>query len=289
MLGFNRLFLLVISLLLSACSSTTHRPYHSSGKLPLCKSYPEPLLEKITTMQSGPSADKAKLVVHSGLLMGGTSWGGNRAAKAGRFLQKNGYIGEVLEARSRFKKPLLAQLLKAGGGNIIGLHYSIGGAPHVFGAALAAVTEVARSTDSNIKYDVIMVDPYDFKGLARYADLNSDVLGHVFVIFSGRQSFLRPQIGVAAQRIAKRSNFHLVYAEDFGVKWSHFSFLTSLKSTDTRKVAVRGREVFAVALNSIVQGKSYAEAERALDHLRVKYALVDGRKIIHDLCRMPAS
>lgn len=275
-------FLILISFL-CGCSSSGLRLDLPENALPVCDTPQQSELEVAIT----PLIKKSTLLIHPGLLMG-IDWGGERALTVGRMLVKEGYAADVLEVRSREKEPMYLQMLDDGGGEFVGLHYSMGGSPSVLQAALDAAQEVTLQTGQLTAYTAIMVDPFALAQLDKIVDPENPHLIHAYIVLSNRFMPFRPDPSGLSAGTMQHKKFTFIFAEEFGVHWNHFSFLTDVRSDnleddlDTK----RGKEIFSEVLKGAFGQSEAQQVDRALERLKQQYAKEDGRTVIPGQCRL---
>ena len=279
----RHLSLLVFScFILAGCSSSGLRSSVADEHLPMCLAPPLPFQPSIPHV----SATQNTIMVHPGLLLL-VDWGGQRALDVGHSLVEQGYAERILEVRSRMKAPMLEQMVKDGGGDYVGIHYSMGGAPKVLKAAVDAAAQVSSEHGVDTQYSAIMVDPFALGLLEKRINPDSAHLKQVFVILSNRYMPLRPDPSLLSSRVMQHPKFHFIFAEEYGVRWNHFTFLTDVKN-DQRSTqnAQRGREIFEQVLQGAFGGLPSDVIASNLQHLRLRYARQDGRSLIPGLCRL---
>ncbi len=277
------LSIVAVVLLLAGCSSSGLRSDLSAEQLPVCDSHHPQHIHRVSSLQKTTT-----IMVHPGLLFA-IDWGGQRALDVGQALVVRGFADRVLEVRSRKKEPMAKQMLADGGGEFVGIHYSMGGSPSVLQAALEAAEEVSKKVGVDVGYSAIMVDPFALSDLESVVDPDNPYLRRVFVVLSNQYMPFRPDPSGLSRRVTDNPKFHFVYAEEFGVLWNHFSFLTDVKNAEREtRDAKRGREIFDQLLLGLFGRLEGDEVEQKLYNLKLNYAKQDKRYLIPGLCRLAA-
>ena len=221
------------------------------------------------------------IFVHPGLIMF-IDWGGGRAVDSGEYLVSSGFGQDFLEVRSRKAMPLYERMAGESGQNYLGLHYSMGASPMVLAQCLAAAEKASRETGTHIRYSPIMAEPHDFAKVGKFVDLDNPHLGNIICIISSDFAFLRPGVTSYPEWFLRHPKVHLVYADDMGVSWSHFSFLGQVrKQTDNPdEEHVRARHLLDTVASTLLLDLKPGEVKAILDYCMVMYAMEDRREIV---------
>ena len=282
LIAFKPITFLILISFLFGCSSSGLRTDLSEDELPSCGSAQHSVAETAVT----PERKKSTLMIHPGLMMG-IDWGGERALTVGRMLVKEGYAADLLEVRSRQKEPMYLQMLDDGGGEFVGVHYSMGGSPSVLQAALDAAEDVTLQTGQLTAYTAIMVDPFALAQLDTLVDPANPYLKHVYIVLSNRFMPFRPDPSGLSASTMQHTKFTFVFAEEFGVHWNHFSFLTDVKSDEQDdQDTLRGKAIFAQILQGAFGQVDHQAVKKSLERLKHQYAKEDQRTVIPGQCRL---
>ncbi|MFT5450019.1 MAG: hypothetical protein ACI9DC_005219 [Gammaproteobacteria bacterium] len=208
-------------------------------------------------------------------------WGGGRARDAGLLLARDGFAGSVLEVRSRKSAEMYDRILDDSGSRYLGLHYSMGGSPKVLQEALDAAKSASKELDNHIIYSPILVEPYGFSSISEIVELENSHLGNIVVIVSDDYSFLRPNINGASREALEHPKLNFIYAEDFGLNWGHFGFLSDIRKSETKAGLKHDRavEIFHAVAMLLQANLAPNYVKIFLAHLKVKYAYEDGREV----------
>lgn len=219
--------------------------------------------------------------IHPGLLMLGIDWGGQRALDTGRLMVREGYAGTTLEIRTRRGEPIYQRMLEEPGDRFIGIHYSMGGAPQTLASALQATARASRVREQQLVYSPLLVEPYNFAHLHESVDLDDPHLGHVLMLVSSGNSLLRPNVSAAPARVLKHPKLHIIYPEEFGLHWDHFSVLTDLREADGSDEPRHRRalELFHTIMDSLLAGGDGQRIDSRLARLKLRYARQDRRPV----------
>lgn len=285
------LFLVFFTFYLSACTSGRYYPTVAPEYISL-EQEPAVREKMINTLKHkdvkqcldpeliGFADRKNTLFVHPGWIFV-INWGGGRAMDAGLLLVQDGYAGSVFEVRSRKAADIYERMLNDPGSRHLGLHYSMGGSPKVLQAALEAAADASKVLNNHIIYSPILIEPFNFSSLAEFIELDDPHLGNIIVVISGDYSFLRPNINSASDKILEHSKLNFIYAEDFGLEWGHFSFLSDVRNSETEPGTKHDRaiEIFHALATVLQANVKTTDIKILLAHLKVKYAYEDGREI----------
>lgn len=223
----------------------------------------------------GKSYDNT-VFVHPGLLLLNLNWDQSLAVDSAKILIKHGYAKDFMELRDRDASKTGKRMLKDPGKRFIGLHYSMGGRPQLLSATLTSIVQARHESGKDLVYYPVLVDPFEIEQVNTLIDFDAPQLGQVFIVLSGNYSFLRPYIMGIRKDILNHPKVHLIYAEDVGENWGHFSALGSAISDDTPS---RFRDIFFLIAETVVHGWSSTEFEGRLALLKIKYAMEDSRPI----------
>lgn len=214
--------------------------------------------------------------VHPGLLLLNLDWDQSLAVESAKILIKHGYASDFLQLRDRDPTRIGERMRQDPGTRFMGLHYSMGGQPELLAATLSNVAQARRESGRDLVYYPVLVDPFGIEQVNTLLDLDAAQLGQVFIVLSGENSFLRPNINRIREDILRHPKVHLIYAEDVGEDWGHFDALSSIITDDTPS---RFHDVFFLIARTIVEGLPSAEFEERLALLKIKYALRDSRPV----------
>ena len=285
------LFTIIFSLFLFSCSVGR---YHSEESLEFISLEQEPDIREriLQTLEQkniehclNPGSNKLEqqentVFVHPGWIFI-LNWGGDRAKDAGLLLVRDGFAGSILEVRSRKADEIYERMISEAGTHYLGVHYSMGGSPWVLKEVLDATEGASNSLNKHIVYSPILVEPFQFSSLAESIDLDNPHLGDMIIVVSDNFSFLRPNIKGASEETLEHAKLHFMYAEDFGLNWGHFSFLSDLRRSKnkSRVKNIRALELFHTVVTAIQTKLTSNEIDILLAHLKIKYAYEDGRNI----------
>ncbi len=274
-------FLLLLILLNGCSAGRYYKTQDQDGHFQHIGGEDATLLNAIATSCEIPHSEMEKrnantVFVHPGLLLLNLNWDQSLAVDSARLLIKHGYAKDFLELRDRDATRIGERMQKDPGTRFIGLHYSMGGQPQLLAATLASVEQARRESGKDLVYYPILVDPFDIEQVNTLLDLHAPNLGQIFIILSGEFSLFRPDIKGIREDILSNPKVHLIYAEDIGENWGHFSALASTVSEDAPS---RTREIFFLIAETVVDGRSSMEFEGRLSLLEIKYALEDSRPV----------
>ena len=268
---------------LVGCSSSGLRNALPESELPSCGYAPTS-----SSYIDAPVDSIKTLFIHPGLMLL-IDWGGDRALDVGQYLVEQGVADSLYELRSRAQQPMLDQMLKAGGGDFVGLHYSMGGTPMVVKKALDAAKLATESTGVMTRYTAVMVDPFGLKYLEQRIDLDNPHLREVYVVLSGEHSLLRPDPSSLSAYLKDHPKVHLLFAEEFGVDWNHFSFLSDVRNPHRDGVeAERSRVIFDAIVDGAFRHQGVGQNHQRFYDLKLRFAKEDQRQVIPGMCRLVA-
>jgi hypothetical protein len=275
--------LLLLSLvgLLSACSSSGLRTTVPPEQLPDCEK------NATTSIDAKQSKGTVKtLFIHPGLMLL-IDWGGDRALDVGQYWVEQGLVPRLFELRSREQAPMVERMLEDGGGEFVGLHYSMGGSPSVLKKALNAAELVTQKTGVMSQYTAVMVDPFGLQVMEQRIDLDSPYLREVYIVLSGQFSSLRPDPSALSEDFKQHPKVHMLYAEEFGVDWNHFSFLSDVRNSRRDSFeSNRSRQIFDAITQGVFHFQSSSLNRLRFHNLKLQYASQDGRDFIPGMCRL---
>lgn len=285
------LYIIIFTVFLHGCTSGRHYPTPSSENISLGQ---EPSVrEKIEHTIIYKSVQQClapelninehlqnTIFIHPGWMFI-IDWGGGLARDAGLLLVRDGFAGSILEVRSRESEEIYDRMLDDSGSRYLGLHYSMGGSPKVLQTALKATENASKELNKQIIYSPILIEPFNFSSIAKIVELGNPHLGNIIVVVSDDYSFLRPNIGGKSSKALEHPKLNFIYAEDFGLNWGHFSFLSDIRNSATKTGLKYDRaiEIFhAVAILSQANVEPN-HIKILLAYLKVKYAYEDDREI----------
>jgi len=228
-----------------------------------------------TTGQGGNT-----LFVHPGMLSLSAQWDRGLAVNGGQLLVREGYAGRIMELDGRDPERMVQAMMADPGQRFIGLHYSMGGGADLVARSVAATRQASLATGRPMSYFPILVDPAGFGAAGDKLDMDSPYLGQLFVLVSEEGATLRPDIESVSRRVLDHPKTHLLYAEDFGLEWSHFGALTDLTATRPNARQRRSHELFAAIAAGINAGTTASVLEARFDALKIAYAQADHRPIM---------
>jgi len=285
------IYIVFFTVFLCGCTSGRYYPTHSPENISLEQE--STLREKIShTLEHkdvqqcldpgliGYEQRKNTVFVHPGWIFI-INWGGGRARDAGLLLVRDGFAGSILEVRSRETAEIYERMINDSGSRYLGLHYSMGGSPKVLQAALDAAVDASELLNNHIIYSPILIEPHNFSSLPEFIELDNPHLGNIIVVVSGDNSFLRPNINGASDEILRHPKLNFLYAEDFGLDWGHFSFLSDIRNSEIETGIKHDRaiEIFHALATLLQANVKTNDIKILLAHLKVKYAFEDGRDI----------
>ena len=277
----KNIFLLLLILTNGCSAGRYYKTQDQGGNYQNIRREDAILINAIATSCELPNSKLEKhnvntVFVHPGLLLLNLNWDQSLAVDSAKLLIKHGYAKDFLELRDRDSTRIGNRMQKDPGTRYIGLHYSMGGQPQLLAATLASVEQARKETGRDLVYYPILVDPFDIEHINTLLDLNAPQLGQIFIILSGEYSLFRPDIKGIREDILSNPKMHLIYAEDIGINWGHFSALTSAVTEDSPS---RARDIFFLIAETVVDGRSSMEFEGRLALLEIKYALEDSRPV----------
>jgi len=228
-----------------------------------------------TTGQGGNT-----LFVHPGMLSLSAQWDRGLAVNGGQLLVREGYAGRIMELDGRDPERMVQAMMADPGQRFIGLHYSMGGGADLVARSVAATRQASLAAGRPMSYFPILVDPAGFGAAGDKLDMDSPYLGQLFVLVSEEGATLRPDIESVSRRVLDHPKTHLLYAEDFGLEWSHFGALTDLTAARPNARQRRSHELFAAIAAGINAGTTASVLEARFDALKVAYAQADHRPIM---------
>lgn len=221
----------------------------------------------------GDPKDKANTVfVHPGLILGSLDWDESLAYRVAASLVSAGQAGSVLELRDRDPTRISERVRSDPGRHFIAVHYSMGGQAQLLAQSIEALENAAKERAIQPTYNPVLVDPYGLSGSATRIDLDSPALGHLFLVLSTKNAFLRPSMDGLDPEIIHHPKTHLLHAEDFGADWGHYGFVT-----DAVRARTRGEEVFRMISRTVLNDLTDSEIDACLATLKIDYARQDGR------------
>ncbi|MCP4337584.1 MAG: hypothetical protein GY799_01555 [Desulfobulbaceae bacterium] len=274
---------LLLLILLNGCSGGRYYKLQgpNEGFFPHINPKDATLIHDIATSCETPKLNLEKcndntVFVHPGLLLLNLNWDQSLAVDSAKILITHGYAKDFLQLRDRDASKTGERMLKDPGERFIGLHYSMGGQPQLLSATLTSIAQARQESGKDLVYYPVLVDPFEIEQVNTLIDFDAPQLGQVFIVLSGNYSFLRPYIMGIRKDILNHPKVHLIYAEDVGENWGHFSALGSVVSDDTPS---RFRDIFFLIAETVVHGYSSTEFEGRLALLKIKYAMEDSRPI----------
>jgi hypothetical protein len=233
-------------------------------------------------LNSNTSLDKLNTIfIHPGILLPLIDTDGRRAAETGELLVAEGYGKAIREVRSRSAEPMRQQMTSDPGANFLGIHYSVGGSPNMLSKALSATEQASHERGQVLTYAPLLVEPYEFKNILRFVDLDSPYLGQIIVMVSSDNSLYRPNITAAPPEVTSHPKLHFVYPEDYGLQWDHFSILTDMRQSQDREKEkyYRAHILLLTIVGSVLGNVSSAKIESQLALLKIRFAINDQRPV----------
>lgn len=274
---------LLFFVLLSGCSSGRYyktQEQQDGSSPPISQEEVTRIHDFATACETSKSTverpDVTTVFVHPGLLLLNLNWDQSLAVDSAKVLIRHGYAKDFLPLRDRDTTKVGERMQQDAGTRFIGLHYSMGGQPQLLANTLASVVEASRNSGKELVYCPVLVDPFDIGQINTELDLDGPHLGQVFIVLSEEFSLLRPDISAIREDILNHPKVHMIYAEDIGEKWGHFSALTSVVSEDGPS---RFRDILFLIAETAVDNRSSIEFEGRFALLKMKYALEDARPI----------
>ncbi|CAM4173296.1 ABC transporter substrate-binding protein [Bordetella tumbae] len=226
------------------------------------------------------NSNKNTVFVHPGMLSLSARWDQGLAVDGGKWLVSHGYAARIFELNGRDPERIAQVMARDPGTRFIGLHYSMGGSADLVVRSVAATARAAKMSGRQLSYFPIVIDPASFTSVGERLDMNSPYLGQMFVLVSEEGSALRTSITSVSRKVLDHAKTHLLYAEDFGLNWSHFGVLEGLTAEQPTGAQKRVQDVFDVIARGIDAGTDPAQIEAQLDALKVDYARADERPIL---------
>jgi hypothetical protein len=274
---------LLLFVLLNGCSAGRYYKTleQNEGSSPHIQQEDVALLDEITTSCQTPNAPLEEgnvntVFVHPGLLLLNLNWDQSLAVDSAKILVAHGYARDFVQLRDRDTTGIGERMQQDRGTCFIGLHYSMGGRPQLLSATLASVAQARQKSGRELVYSPVLVDPFDIEQVNELLDLNAPHLGQIFIVLSGEYSLLRPNIKGIREDIINHPKVHLIYAEDIGENWGHFSALSSAVAED---IPSRFRDIFFLIAETVVDRRSSTEFEGRFALLKIKYAREDSRPV----------
>ncbi|CAM3995443.1 hypothetical protein [Bordetella muralis] len=233
-----------------------------------------------TSSTSTANSNKNTVFVHPGMLWSSARWDKGLAVDGGQWLVRQGYAARIFELNDRDPERMAQVMARDPGTRFIGLHYSMGGSADLMVRSVAATARAAKMSGRQLSYFPIVIDPASFTSVGDRLDMNSPYLGQMFVLVSEEGSALRTSITSVSRKVLDHAKTHLLYAEDFGLNWSHFGVLEGLTAEQPTPLQRRVQDVFGVIARGIDAGTDAPQIEAQLDALKIEYARADKRPVL---------
>jgi len=224
--------------------------------------------------------NKNTVFVHPGMLWSSARWDKGLAVDGGNWLVRQGYAARILELHGRDPERMTSVMARDPGTRFMGLHYSLGGSTDLVVRSVAATERASKMSGRQLSYFPIVIDPASFTEVGDRLDMNSPYLGQMFILVAEEGSALRTSITSVSRKVLDHAKTHLLYAEDFGLNWSHFGVLEGLTAEQPTSAQQRVHDVFDVIARGIDAGADASQIEAQLDELKIDYARADERPVL---------
>jgi len=236
-----------------------------------------------TTPVAQPVSDDNKntVFVHPGMIwLSASQDQKGLAVDGGKWIVQHGYAEQAMDVYGRDPELMAPVMAGDPGTRFIALHYSMGGSTDLLMRSLAATEKASKMSGRQLVYFPILIDPASFTSVGDSLDMDSPYLGQMFLFISEEGSAWRTSVTSISHRVLDHPKMHLLYAEDFGLKWSHFGVLESLTAEQSLPTQQRVKKVFEVIVQGINAGTDAKQIEAQLNALKIDYARADKRPVL---------